>query len=135
MTENGKVLSDMALILPCVLEKFGCKTTSLDPYACIWDFPDNCGLSILRTEEVSMVEQDTKYYVISGRDSTSKLVFEVKKIPQKHCGKPTPFTQKTRTHFIRPESVKVSILKLGEILASRRMVQLKSFCIWDTGRN
>ena len=31
----------------------------------------------------------TKYYIISGPDSTTKFVFEVKKHPQKHCGKPT----------------------------------------------
>ena len=88
--ENGKVLSDMGLILPCALEELGCETTSLDPYAYIWDYPDNCVLSVLRTEEVNMVKQDTKYYVISGKGSTSKFVFEVKNNPQKHCGKPTP---------------------------------------------
>ena len=37
-----------------------------------------------------MVKQDRKYYVISGKDSTSKFVFEVKNNPQKHCRKPTP---------------------------------------------
>ena len=26
--ENGKVLSDMGLLLPCALEELGCKTTS-----------------------------------------------------------------------------------------------------------
>ena len=88
--ENGKVLSDMGLILPCVLEELGCETTSLGPYAFIWDYPDNCVLSIFRTEDVNMVKQDRKYYVISGEDSTSKFVFEVKNNPQKHCGKPTP---------------------------------------------
>ena len=88
--ENGKVLSDVGLILPCALEKLGCETTSLDPYAYIWDYPDNCLLSVLRTEEINLVKQDTKYYVISGKDSTSKFVFEVKNNPQKHCGKPTP---------------------------------------------
>ena len=36
-----------------------------------------------------MVKQEKKYYVISGADSSSKFVFEVKKDPQKHCGKPT----------------------------------------------
>ena len=36
-----------------------------------------------------MVKQGKKYYVISGTDSSSKLVFEVKNNPQKHCGKPT----------------------------------------------
>ena len=88
--ENGKVLSDMGLILPCALEELGCKTTLLDPYAYIWDYADNCVLSVLRTEEVNMVKQDTKYYVIGGKDSTSKFVVEVKNNPQKHCGKPTP---------------------------------------------
>ena len=37
-----------------------------------------------------MVKQDRKYYVISGKDSTSKFVFEIKNNPQKHCGKTTP---------------------------------------------
>ena len=87
--ENGKVLSDMGSILPCALEELGCETTSLDPYAYIWDYPDNCVLSVFRTEEINMVKQDTKYYVISGKDSTSKFVFEVKNNPKKHCGKPT----------------------------------------------
>ena len=87
--ENGNVLSDSGLILPCALEELGCETTSLDPYAYIWDYPDNCAISILRTEEVKMVKQGKKYYVISGAESSSKFVFEVKNNPQKHCGKPT----------------------------------------------
>ena len=86
---TGKVLSDSAQVLPCALEELGCETTSLDPYAYIWDYPDNCVLSVLRTEDVNMVEQGTKHYIISGLDSTTKFVFEVKNNPQKHCGKPT----------------------------------------------
>ena len=35
------------------------------------------------------MKQGNKYYVISGGDSTSKFVFEVKNNPQKRCGKPT----------------------------------------------
>ena len=88
--ENGKVLSDMGLLLPCALEELGCETTSLDPYAYIWDYPENCVLSVLRTGDVNMVKQYNKHYVISGNDSTSRFVFEVKNNPQKHCGKPTP---------------------------------------------
>ena len=88
--ENGKVLSDMGLLLPCALEELGCETTSLDPYAYIWDYPDNCVLSVHRTEDVNTVKQHNKHYVISGSDSTSKFVFEVKNNPQKHCGKTTP---------------------------------------------
>ena len=87
--ENGKVLSDTGLNLPCALEELGCETTSLDPYTYIWDYPDNCAISIFGTEEVNMVKQGKKYYVISGTDSSSKFVFEVKNNPQKHCGKPT----------------------------------------------
>ena len=34
---TGKVLSDSAQVLPCALEELGCETTSLDPYAYIWD--------------------------------------------------------------------------------------------------
>ena len=46
---NGKVLSNSGLILPCAPEELGCETTSLDPYANIWDYSDNCVISILRT--------------------------------------------------------------------------------------
>ena len=87
--ENGKVLSDTELFLPCVLAELGCETASLDPYAYIWDYLDNCAISVLRYEEVNMVKQGKKYYVISGADSSSKFVFEVKNNPQKQCGKPT----------------------------------------------
>ena len=88
---TGKVLSDSAQVLPCVLEELGCETTLLDPYAYIWDNPDKCVLSVLRTEEVNMVKQRTKHYIISGPDSTTKVVFEIKNNPQKHCGKPSDF--------------------------------------------
>ena len=82
--ENGKVLSDTGLILPCALEELGCETTSLDPSVYIWDYPDNCAISVLETEEVNVVKQGQRYYVISGADSSSKFVFEVKNNPQKH---------------------------------------------------
>ena len=85
---TGKVFSDSAQVMPCALEEVGCETFSLEPYASIWDYPDNCVLSVLRTEEVNMVKQRTKYYIISGPDSTTKFVFEVKNNPQKQCGKP-----------------------------------------------
>ena len=41
-------------------------------------------------QDDNMVKQDRNYYVISGKHSTSKFVFEVKNNPQKPCGKPTP---------------------------------------------
>ena len=51
----GKILSDSNQVLPCALEEPGCETTSLDPYSYIWDYTDNCVLSVLRTEDVNMV--------------------------------------------------------------------------------
>ena len=86
---TGKVLSDSAQVLPYALEELGCETTSLDPYAYVWVYPNNCVLSVLRTEEVNMVKQGTKIYNISVPDSTTNFVFEVKNNPQRHCGKPT----------------------------------------------
>ena len=86
---TAKVLSDSAQVLPCALEELRCETTSLDPHAYIWDYPDNCVFSILRTEKVNMVKQGTKYYIISGPDSTTKVVIEVKSNPRKDCVKPS----------------------------------------------
>ena len=86
---TGKILSDSAQVLPCALEERGCKTTSLDPYAYIWDYPDNCILTVLRTEDVNMAKQGTKYYFSSGPNSTTEFVFEVKNNTQKLCGKRT----------------------------------------------
>ena len=36
-----------------------------------------------------MVKQGTKFYLISGPESTTNFVFGAKNSPQKHCGKPT----------------------------------------------
>ena len=86
---TGKVLSDSTQGLPCALEELGCETTSLDPYAYLWDYPDKCFLSVLRTEDVNIVKQQTSFYIISGPDSTIKFVLENETNPPKHCGKPT----------------------------------------------
>ena len=86
---TGEVSSDSAQVLPCALEELGCETTSFHRYAYIWDHPDNCVLSVLRTEKVNMVKQGTKYIIISGPNSTTKFVFNVKNKPEKHCGRPT----------------------------------------------
>ena len=90
---TGKVLSDSAQVMPGALKELSCETTSLDPYAYIWHYPDNSVLSVRRTEDVNKVKQGTKYYIISGPDSTNRFVFEVKNNPQKHCRKPTDIYQ------------------------------------------
>ena len=66
---TGKVLSDSAQVLPCALEELGCETTSLDPYAYIRDYSDNCVLLVLRTEEVNMVKQRSK------KETTVKKIY------------------------------------------------------------
>ena len=111
---TGKVLPDSAQVLPCALEELGCETTSLDRYAYIWYYPDNCVLSVLRTEDVNMVKQGTKYYIISGPNSTTKFIFEVENNPQKRCGKPTDFSP---TNY---DSLYVAIISGGFDLRSGR---------------
>ena len=95
-----KVLSHSAQVLLFALEELGCETTSLDPYAYIWDYPDNCVLSVLRTEEVNMVKQGTKYYIIIGPDSTTKFVFELKKISKNIVENRRIFNMLHTTHFM-----------------------------------
>ena len=109
-----KVLSDSAQVLPCALKELGCETTSLDPSAYIWDYPDNCVSSILRSEEANMVRQGTKFYIISGPDSTTKFVFEVKKHYSKTFGKPTDI------HLTIYDSLYVAIISGGFDLRSGR---------------
>ena len=111
---TGKVLSDSAQVLPCALEVLGCETTSLDSYAYIWDYPDNCVLSVIRTENVNMIKQGTKYYIISGPNLKTTFVFEVKNNPQKHCGKPTDI------YPTNHNSVYVAIISGGFDLRSGR---------------
>ena len=89
MSSTGKVFSDSLQVLPCALEKLSCLTISLDPYAYIWDYHDNCVLSILQTEDVNMVKQRTKENIISRPVSTTNFVFENENYPQKQCRKPT----------------------------------------------
>ena len=45
------------------------------------------------------MKQGKKYYVISGADSSSRFVFEMKNNPQKHCRKSAPVCPKTSYSF------------------------------------
>ena len=49
--------SDSAQVLPCAVEELVCETTSVDPYADISDYLDNCLLSVFGTEDVNMLKQ------------------------------------------------------------------------------
>ena len=94
---TGNVLSDSAQVLPCALEELGCETTSLDPYAYIWEYPENCVLSVLRTDDVIMVKQGTKFYIISGPNSTTNLYSKSKTILKNNV--------ESRQIFIRPITI------------------------------
>ena len=98
--EKGKVLSDAGLISPCALEELGFETTSIDPYVFIWDYTDNCAISILLIEEVNMVKQGKKYYVISGADSSSKLHLKSRTTLRNIAESRHLFTLQTMIHFI-----------------------------------
>ena len=88
-TRDGKITSKDGLQLPCPLEKLGCDTNSVDPYAYTWDTPYNCVLAIHPKEDVNMIKQGkTNYYIVSGRNNASQYLFEVKTGPQDFCNKP-----------------------------------------------
>ena len=57
---TGKSWSDSAQAGTTAMGELCCQTTSLDSYAYIWDYPDNCLLSVLRTEDIKMVKQGSK---------------------------------------------------------------------------
>ena len=59
--------------LPCKLDVLGCQSTSLDPYAYIWDHPDNCVLSVLEEEQVNMIKNEHRYHMLSTNDSSSNF--------------------------------------------------------------
>ena len=109
---TGKVLSVSAQVLPWALEELRCETTSLGPYDYIWD--SDYVLSGLRTEDVNIMELGTKYYIISGHDSTTISVFEFKNNPRKLCGEPTDIY---RTNYV---SLHVAIISGGFDLRSGR---------------
>ena len=50
---------------PCKLDDLECQRTSLDPYAYIWDHPDNCVLSVLKEEQVNMIKNEHRYHMVS----------------------------------------------------------------------
>ena len=99
--ENGKVLSDTGLILPCALEDLGCETILLDSYAYIWDHPDSCAISILRTEEVNMVKQGRNYYVMSGARTPALILYLKSRITPRNIAESRHlFTLQATIHFI-----------------------------------
>ena len=132
--ENGKVLSDMGLILPCALEELGCETTSLDPYAYFWDYPDNCVLSILRKKMSTWLSKTGNTTSFVEKTLHPNLCLKSRIIHENIVEHPLLFTQQITTRSIWLDSVKVSIWIPEEILAVRRTEQLKYFSIWDPER-
>ena len=89
-TRTGKIHNVGDYLLPCGLDELGCESTSLDPYAYVWDNPDNCILAVLRQEQLQMIKNNKQYYMISKNDTQLKFLFEVKNNPQHYCHKPEP---------------------------------------------
>ena len=90
-----KVLSDPAQVLPCALEELGCETTSLDPYAHIWDYRDNCVVSVLRTEAWWNKEQYIK--ILVDPNQQLNLYLNLKTTPKNNV--------KNRQIFTRPITI------------------------------
>ena len=86
---DGTIINKNGQPLHCKLDELGCDSTSIDPYAYIWDHPDNCILTVLKEEFVSMIKNDDQYYLVSQNDSENKYLFEIKNRPEKLCNKPT----------------------------------------------
>ena len=82
MNRNGQPL-------PCKLDALGCDSTSLNPYAFVWDNPDSCILTVLKDEYVNMIKSDDQYYIGSRNDSENKYLFEIKNRPHMLCNKPS----------------------------------------------
>ena len=76
-------------------------------------------MSVLRTEEVNLMKQGTKNYIISALDSTTNFVFEVENMPQKHCGKPTDI------YTTNYDSLYVAIISGGFDLGSGRKLGME----------
>ena len=127
--ENGKVLSDMGLILPCALEKLGCETTSLDPYATSGTTPTFVCFPSFEQKESTWLHrtQNTKSLVEKTLRPNSCLKSKI--IHKNFAGSLHLFIRQTTTRFIWLDSVKVSIWIVEEILAVRRTVPSKSFSI------
>ena len=108
---------------------WGCETTSLDPYAYIWDYLGNCLLSVLRTEDVNMVKKGTNVTLLVDPNellnSCSKSKTTLKN------------TLESRQIFMRPITIQCTWQKLAEastwdlegILARNGMVPLNSYSI------
>ena len=100
--------------LPCKLDDLGCQSTSLDPYAYVWDHPDNCVLSALKEEHVNMNKNERRYHMVSIHDSFFKFLFEVKNYPQKFWNK------QNDVHPTNHESMYNVIHTSGIVMASGR---------------
>ena len=86
---DGTIMNRNGQPLPCKLGELGSDSTSLDPYAYIWDNPDKCILTVLKEEYVNMIKNDDQYYLVSRNDSENKHLFETKNRPQKLRNKPS----------------------------------------------
>ena len=125
--ENGKVLSDMGLILPCALEEVGCETTSLDltptsgitlTIVCFPFFEQKKSTWLNRTQNTTSLVEKT----LRPNSCLKSKIFH-----KNIAGNPHLFIRQTTTRFIWLDSVKGSTWTVEQILAMRRMVPPKSF--------
>ena len=72
-----EVLSTQEQVLPCGLLECKCESTSLDPFAFIWNAPHNCIVKLF-DRKVKMIKYSSKinqYFFISERDKDDVINF------------------------------------------------------------
>ena len=115
---DGTIMNRNGQPLPCKLDALGCDSTSLNPYAYVWDNPDSCILTVLKEEYVNMIKSDDQYYIGSRNDSENKYLFEIKNRPHMLCNKPSDVYPTTY------ESLFVAICYGGfDMKTGRNMIQ------------
>ena len=93
---DGTVNNWQNLPLPSPLSAVGCNSTSTDPFAYIWDEPNNCLFTMIRTFDAQMIKSIDKYYIVKDPKLSSaqsdfdlqSFLFQVYNKPQSLCSHP-----------------------------------------------
>ena len=65
--------------LPCPLMEGGCKTTTVDSFACSWDTPENCVMTKILTQDAKMLhyplttdQKENQFFFLGEFNDTGK---------------------------------------------------------------
>ena len=86
--EVGKTFNRNKQLLPCSLDDFGVKRTSLDHYAYSWEAFKKFIMSALKEQDALMLKNVLQFYVGRVNHSSIKYLFEVTNYLHQLCNKP-----------------------------------------------